>query len=307
MSSQSAKLNQLRFGTRLCKAASMGNEDRLLQLLKKIDVNTSDYDGRTALHLAVASNQEKSVNLLLSKGANVNAVDRWGGTPLDDAIRQNNTTLQELLITKGAKKSNQTFPEVIGKFLQAAYDGDAKQIQTLLDSNPELAKAQDYDKRTALHVAAGAGHYNIVKILVSAGAYVNAIDRWGATPMKEAHKNHLQQISNFLEIEDGNLGAIEADPHLPMVLSVFARVLELGNCPEEVKKDMIFTVDSIIEKYGTQVNELIKELPETQTNSLKSHLLNKYQSGTHNQVNKFEDWVSNVIELQSKLESHVLD
>lgn len=46
--------------------------------------------------------------------------------------------------------------------------------------------AGDYDKRTCLHLAAGAGELEIVKFLIGEGANVNPRDRWGATPLNDA-------------------------------------------------------------------------------------------------------------------------
>ena len=42
----------------------------------------------------------------------------------------------------------------------------------------------DYDKRTAIHLAASEGNYEMVKWLVENGADVNAVDRWGGTPLQ---------------------------------------------------------------------------------------------------------------------------
>lgn len=44
----------------------------------------------------------------------------------------------------------------------------------------------DYDKRTPIHVATGAGHLHIVKYLLEQGVIVNPVDRWGATPLNDA-------------------------------------------------------------------------------------------------------------------------
>jgi hypothetical protein len=46
--------------------------------------------------------------------------------------------------------------------------------------------AGDYDKRTCLHLAAGAGNIEIVRFLIGEGANVNPRDRWGATPLNDA-------------------------------------------------------------------------------------------------------------------------
>ena len=42
---------------------------------------------------------------------------------------------------------------------------------------------QDYDKRTALHLAAAMGHVNMVEFLLQANAEVNCTDRMGFSPL----------------------------------------------------------------------------------------------------------------------------
>eukprot|EP00742_Colponemidia_sp_Colp-10_P009115 GILJ01009914.1.p1 GENE.GILJ01009914.1~~GILJ01009914.1.p1 ORF type:complete len:506 (+),score=62.92 GILJ01009914.1:17-1534(+) len=46
-----------------------------------VNLNSTDYDGRTALHLASAEGHASIVHFLLSQGAKPDPIDRWGVTP----------------------------------------------------------------------------------------------------------------------------------------------------------------------------------------------------------------------------------
>lgn len=69
----------------------------------KVDVNSADFDDRTALHVASCEGHVEVVKLLLRRGANVNARDRWGSTPIADAKYYGNTKICNILKAKGAK------------------------------------------------------------------------------------------------------------------------------------------------------------------------------------------------------------
>jgi ankyrin repeat protein len=63
----------------LCSLARAGDKEALERwILGGINVNSKDYDSRTALHVAAASGQRDIVDLLVSYDADKNAVDRWG-------------------------------------------------------------------------------------------------------------------------------------------------------------------------------------------------------------------------------------
>lgn len=76
---------------RLLLAASNGDITSIRAIYATgFDLNASDYDRRTALHLASSEAQYNVVEFLLSKNVNINSKDRWNNTPLDDAIREKN-------------------------------------------------------------------------------------------------------------------------------------------------------------------------------------------------------------------------
>ena len=63
--------------------------------------------------------------------------------------------------------------------MQAACLGDVERVERILSERPEYVSFRDYDRRTALHVAASEGHFDIVKILVEKyRSPVNRSDRY---------------------------------------------------------------------------------------------------------------------------------
>lgn len=66
----------------------------------------SDYDDRTALHIASTignDDQTKTVEILLANGADVHAKDIDGDTPLDNARQGNHKPIIALLMAHIAK------------------------------------------------------------------------------------------------------------------------------------------------------------------------------------------------------------
>tara|TARA_Y100000385_G_C13094992_1_gene640755 strand:- start:523 stop:1794 length:1272 start_codon:yes stop_codon:yes gene_type:complete len=70
----------------LYKACKEGDVATLTSILNEedIDVNVSDYDGRTPLHIARAERNTECVNILIEHGAKPNAEDRWGNKAISD-------------------------------------------------------------------------------------------------------------------------------------------------------------------------------------------------------------------------------
>jgi len=79
--------NSIKLNNELCFAAFNGDLEHIKILFNRnVDFNTSDYDGRTALHLAVCEKHSNLIRFLLNVvKVNINKKDRWGKVAKDEA------------------------------------------------------------------------------------------------------------------------------------------------------------------------------------------------------------------------------
>ncbi|PON77466.1 Serine/threonine protein kinase [Parasponia andersonii] len=92
--------------------------------------------------------------------------------------------------------------QVIGKLLSYASRGDRVGLNLMLIKGIS-PNVQDYDNRTALHLAASEGHAPIVELLLLYKASVNLIDRWQRTPLTDARLYGHRDICRILEVNGG--------------------------------------------------------------------------------------------------------
>ncbi len=95
-----------RLGTLLHLAVKSDQEDVVeLLIAKDVDVNIQAGHGyQTPLHISVHEGNARTVELLVAKGADINAKNLWDRTPLDIALDQGRTEIVDLLRKHGAKE-----------------------------------------------------------------------------------------------------------------------------------------------------------------------------------------------------------
>ncbi|MEM6929728.1 MAG: ankyrin repeat domain-containing protein, partial [Myxococcota bacterium] len=79
-------------------AASEGLLGSMMRLFARgVPAFGTDYDGRTALHLAASEGQVNATRYLLAQGHPLHVYDRWGASPLDEARNGDHAEVVELL------------------------------------------------------------------------------------------------------------------------------------------------------------------------------------------------------------------
>ena len=97
--------NKKLLGYLLLEAASENDCYTIREVISKgVSVNFSDYDKRTALHLAVNEKNIEAIKLLLRRNADINLKDRWDKTSLDEA--GDDEDIKELLLSENDKEDS---------------------------------------------------------------------------------------------------------------------------------------------------------------------------------------------------------
>ncbi|CAF1428550.1 unnamed protein product [Adineta ricciae] len=185
----------------LCSYTHQNDWFNLKSLLNEgADVNATDYDFRSSLHLAACDGNIKICRMLIEKfHADTNLIDDFGGTPLYDAFCHGHFHLIPYLYIKGARMPISKMKELIFFLCAFSFEGNLEAVQYLIACgvNPNLF---DHNGRTALHLAVCGHHYLIVKYLVEEGnASTSIVDHYGHTPLDDAVRLSDNQITFYLQ------------------------------------------------------------------------------------------------------------
>eukprot|EP00804_Cyclotella_cryptica_P007691 CCRYP_001327-RA/>CCRYP_001327-RA protein AED:0.06 eAED:0.06 QI:473/1/1/1/0.6/0.33/6/1300/759 len=108
-------------------------------------------------------------------------------------------------------------PEVFAQgctLLQLCAIGNLSKVQSYVATTFNNVNFRDYDRRTGLHVASSEGHLDVVKYLISKGARVNRTDRWGGSPLDDAHRHRHTEVAKYLRAKGGRSGSLNLTSNL---------------------------------------------------------------------------------------------
>ena len=179
------------------------------------DVNAAEgFGGNTPLHEAVEQGDAEIVKILVAAGADVNAEGYFDRTPLSLAAEEGATEIMQILLgsgpdadtpASGEDKEAASTPSIGSEALYTAIEkGDVAMVRLLVEAGADVNAAEGFGGNTPLHEAVEQGDAEIVKILVEAGADVEAKGYFDRTPLSLAAEEGATEILRILLGLDGN-------------------------------------------------------------------------------------------------------
>ncbi|KAI3575665.1 ankyrin repeat-containing domain protein [Fusarium oxysporum f. sp. albedinis] len=140
-----------------------------LLISKGADVSVVDDERQTPLNLASMSGNTKAARQLIDRGADISHETTAGFTPLSMASSRGHVELAKLLIKRGADV-NQVVANGPPPLLLAVCDDHSELAELLIDEGAERTGIQIQGQVfSLLAMAAGYGHLNTAKALISKG------------------------------------------------------------------------------------------------------------------------------------------
>jgi ankyrin repeat protein len=244
--------------TPLQLAATNGSAAMIDRLLKAgAQVNEPVTAVRdTALMMAARTGTAAAIRVLLEAGADVNAKETWGGTTaLMWAVSQGHAEAARMLIAAGADvnaKSNYV----------AAANGRGFEGRTPVGNRTE-AKPEEFASGwlTPLMLAAREGNVELARILVSAGADVNATAGDGKTALALAIFNGNYDVASLLVDSKADVNKADAQRFTPLFYAVDRRNMETApTFPWMVTADPMPLIHKLLDA-GASPNALVNNTP----------------------------------------------
>lgn len=248
-----------REGVTPLQLAAMNGSAPMIDKLLKAGANPNAAltpSGDTALMMAARTGKPEAVTVLLESGADVNAKESWGGTtPLMWAVSERHTAAVKLLLDHGADANARS------NFVAAA-NGRGFEGRTPIAAKTDQ-KVEEFASGwlTPLMFAAREGDLESARLLVNAGANVNAIAGDGKDALGLAIFNGNYELGSFLIDSKSDVNHADTQGFTPLFWAVDRRNMETApNFPWMVTADPLPLIKKLLDA-GANPNALINNTP----------------------------------------------
>ncbi|MGB8190609.1 MAG: ankyrin repeat domain-containing protein, partial [Chitinophagaceae bacterium] len=194
--------------------AARSGEAEIVSLLlnHKADLHIKDQTGKTAFHLAVQKSDLPVVSAFihLLNAADINATDDNLMTPLHLAAEKGSKAVVDLLIANGALTGARSKNDWTAIHI-AAQNGHADVIEYLLLNGADKEAVSGNPYLTPLQLAAETGHTEAIKVLLKNGAALDRETPSRPNPFLLSLKNREYAAALFLLEAGADIDAVTKD------------------------------------------------------------------------------------------------
>ena len=201
----------------LLDAAERGDRAAAMQLLAKgANPNTPGPDGTTALMWAASNDDLELVRALIKAGANVTLKNQFGTSALTEAAIIGSAPVIEALLKAGADPNTKN-PEGETPLMAVARAGKVDAARRLLEAGADVNAKEEWGGQTAVMWAAAQSQAEMVKLLASKGADLNArgvIRQWERKVITEPRPKDMNKGGFTPLLYAAREGCVECARHL---------------------------------------------------------------------------------------------
>jgi ankyrin repeat protein len=244
--------------TPLQLAAANGSAPILVRLLRAgADPNAAlTPAGDTALMMAARTGKADAVHALLEAGADVNAAETWGGTTaLMWAVSEGHAEAARRLLDAGAAVNARS--HYVAAANGRGFEGRTPRADSTAANAAEFASGW----LTPLMFAAREGHVEVARILVDAGADLDAAAGDDKTAVAMAIFNGNYDVAAHLVDHGADVNKADAQRFTPLFWAVDRRNMETApNFPWIVTADPMPLIRALLDA-GADPNVLVNNTP----------------------------------------------
>jgi ankyrin repeat protein len=248
-----------REGVRPLQLAALNGNPVIIAKLIKAGANADGPltpQGDTALMMASRTGRPDAIAVLLDSGVNVNARENWGGTTaLMWAVSERHPSAVKVLIDHGADVNARS------NFVPAA-NGRGFEGRTPVAPRPDQG-VEEFASGwlTPMMFAAREGDLDSARLLVAAGADVDAIAGDGKDALGLAIFNGNYEVASFLIENTSNVNRVDTQGFTPLFWAVDRRNMETApNFPWMVTTDPLPLIKKLLDA-GANPNALVNNTP----------------------------------------------
>jgi ankyrin repeat protein len=185
-------------------AAAQGNLEELQRLVRSgADINASDANGRTPLHVAAFAGHRPVAQGLLAAKADAGRLDRQRYDAVTIAAVRDDAAMVKTLLDNGASAKLVTSIYDGTALIAAAHLGHDGVVKELIRGGAPLDHVNNLGWTALIEAVilgdGGPRHVETARALVAAGANVTIADRQGVTPLQHATRRGYAEMVQLLD------------------------------------------------------------------------------------------------------------